>query len=245
MRSALLTLLVSVVACGSSGGGNNPDSNNQVDAKVFHDAPPNVPAMITISGTAAEPSTTGGADTPLAGVVVEAHKASDDSLVTMATTDAQGKYSLTITTNGVPVDGYLKATLAQYGDTYLFPPAPLIADFTMGSVNMLKPGTVGLLYTVAGVGQMSGKGTVALEVLDATGTPVDGATITTNPAGTYRYGNPPLQQNTATVNGNGIAADLNAAPGSIDVSATKAGTTFHTHTVKVFANSFTTTIVQP
>jgi hypothetical protein len=91
---------------------------------------------------------------------------------------------------------------------------------------------------------MSGKGSIAMEVLDAAGMPVTGATISTTPAGTYRYGNPPVQGNTATI-ADGIAADLNAPPGPVDVSATKTGTTFHSHTVKVFADSFTTTIVQP
>jgi len=239
-KTAILYLLLA--ACGG-GGGSKTDGST--DTMVFHDAPPNVPAMITISGTTKEVTGLGQMN-PLAGVVVEAHKASDDSLVTMTTSDAQGNYSLTITTNGVPVDGYLKATKATYADTYLFPPAPLIANFSMGSVNCLMPSTIDSLYAIAGVagGHVAGMGTVALEVFDAAGMPVTGATISSTPAYTYRYGNPPLNSNTST-QADGIAAVLNAAPGSVSLSATKTGTTFHSHSVKVFANAFTTTIIQP
>jgi len=76
--------------------------------------------MITISGVVSERNTT--TTTPKSGVVVTAYKASDDSVVAMATSDAAGMYSISVTTNGVALDGYLKATNTGDLDTYLYPP---------------------------------------------------------------------------------------------------------------------------
>src|SRR5262249_11059715 len=141
-----------VAACGSSNKttGDGPGSGS-ADAKVYMDAPASIPAMITISGTASSRDLSGNA-TPVQGVAVAAYKKTDPTTaVATATTDASGNYSLTVTTGGAPVDGYLKATKSGNTDTYLYPPAPLIADFTMGSINMLTPTTYQGIYVISQV----------------------------------------------------------------------------------------------
>src|SRR5678815_4586731 len=106
MRSVLLGALF-LVACGGSGD----------DASSTPDAPANVPAMITISGKATKRNSPTPSDA--AGVMIAAYQASDPNTpIATATSDATGMYSMVITTNGKPLDGYLKATLATYLDTY-------------------------------------------------------------------------------------------------------------------------------
>src|SRR2546422_816901 len=92
-------LCVLVVGCGGSSG-KTPDATN-------------VPATITVTGTAAAPGL--GGSTPAPGVAVGAFRNSDENTaVAMATTDGSGNYTLTITTNGQPLDGFVKATKSGY-----------------------------------------------------------------------------------------------------------------------------------
>src|SRR5207248_1347868 len=113
-----LALLAILAACGGSSGGNPADSNGggsdgsnngSADAQIFMDAPQNVPAMITISGQANERTANGAS--PVQGAIVGAYKSSNEATpVAMATTDAMGNFSITVMTNNMPLDGFLKAT---------------------------------------------------------------------------------------------------------------------------------------
>jgi hypothetical protein len=261
MKPTILIAILGLAACGSSSSkavdapnGSGSDANNPlidapppIDAAI--DAPP-APAMITISGTASAPSVMG--TTVVAGVTVGAYRSSNDTTpVKTATTDAQGNFTMTITTGGVALDGYLKGTKTGYADTYLYPEAPIAADFAGVPLNMLTSGNNGtfqLLSTIAQGNQMTGNGVIALEVLDAplpAGNPVAGATVTTNPAASvYRYDNNGLPSAQATsTSTDGRAFGFNEAVGAHSVTAHKAGSTFKTHTVKAFADSLTTTFV--
>ena len=248
-----------LAACGSSGGSKNPDApggttdgpGGTVDAPgmlvdapgMMADAPP-APAMITISGTATARST-GGA-TPVSGATIAAYKTSNETTpVATTTTDAQGNFSLTISTGGIALDGYLKATANTYVDTYLYPPAPLTADFSMAAVNMLTSNTYSFLQLLCGANQTAQQGTIAAEVVDATGTVVQGATVSSNPAaGTYCYdGANGLPDKMATGTGADGVGFMFSVSGNEAVTAAKTGATFKTHTVTARAGAFTTTII--
>lgn len=225
-------LCIFVVGCGSSGGGKTPDASN-------------VPATITLSGTASD-AQSGSA---LASVAVGAFKSSDETNAVMtATTDASGNFTMTITTNGQALDGYIQGTKSGYVDTYLYPPTPVSANYTGATVLMVTPGTFGLLYTVAQVGgQTPGDGSIALKVEDASGMPVAGATISSTPAGMVRYngtGTPAVPDKNATsTQADGIAYVLNVAAGQVTVSAAKSGLTFKSHAVKARADVVTETLI--
>ena len=241
-----LTLVLFLVACGGGGDGS-PDGNGPTaDAKEFHDAPPVVPAMISLSGETSERGLSG--TTMVAAVTLGAYKNSDEGTpVAMATSDAQGKYTLTVPTGGLPFDGFIKATKSGYVDIYLYPSSTWIADFTDGSINMLTPGNKDLLNNFASGGQTAGKGMVGLAVLDASGNPVAGATISATPSGgTVRYtGSNGLPSSSATMtSADGVAFVFNA-PETVTVTAAKSGHSFHAHAVKAHADKFTTTSIAP
>jgi len=255
MKHAIVIVSMLAAACGSSGGSKNPDSSNgsgdgsqqQLDAAI--DSPPAM-QMITISGTVTE-QTIGGPQA-LAGATVGAYRASNETTpVATATSDAMGNFTMTVNTGGVALDGFLKGTKATYTDTYLYSTGPIATDFTGVPVNMLKTSNFQLLFTLTGVGEVSGKGVIALEILDGplgTGNPVAGATITTTQAApAYKYdGTNGLPSSTATsTSPSGRAYAMNATPGATTVSATKTGTTFVSHSCKAFADSLTTTFVTP
>src|SRR5512139_3887749 len=121
---------------------------------------PQAPAMITVTGTASARDATGSS--PLSGVTVGAYASSNETTpVTTAMTDAQGNFTLTIPTGGVALDGYVKATMASYMDTYLYPPAPLAADFSGATIVMLMPSTFDLLAnTLCSASQMTSMGAI-------------------------------------------------------------------------------------
>ncbi|MBA2539972.1 MAG: hypothetical protein H0V17_10085 [Deltaproteobacteria bacterium] len=212
------------------------------------DAPVNVPQTILISGTAEEQDSGGGG--PLEGVLVEAFTNADEStVITSATTDAQGNYTLTVTTNGAPLDGFLKATKSGLITTFLYPPEPLAADFDRASINMLSPDTFDLVQggLLCDANQDPAKGTIAMLVYDANDAPVAGATISSSPAASSvcYNGNSGLPSDSATATADdGIGLMFNVT-GDVTVSATAPGQTFRSHSVKARAATFTTTLVRP
>jgi len=231
-RIALGSLLVAA-ACG--GGSSKP----MIDG-------PTVPTTITVMGTASARDATGSS--PLAGVLVGAYASSNESTaVATATTDASGNFTLTITTNGAALDGYLKATMATYMDTYLYPPAPLSADFSGATVVMLTPNTFDLLAnTLCNANQMTSMGTVAAEVEDATGAFVAGATVASSPAATkYCYDSGGFPSRTATATDTDGLGYMFNVTGTATVTAMKSGTTFTSHSLKVRAGALTTTLIKP
>ncbi|HEU0030604.1 MAG TPA: hypothetical protein VFQ53_08225 [Kofleriaceae bacterium] len=227
-------LLITVVsACGDDdGGGGNVDA-------------PMVPATITISGTASARSLSGS--TPAADVAVAAFATSNESTpVAMATTDASGNYTLTVTTNGAPLDGFLKATKTGLKDTYLVPPAPLVADFSGASLNMVESNIYSALFALCSTSEDATKGVIALIVEDAAGNPVAGATVTSSPAPTKACYNSSSGTPSGTVTE--TAADgtayLFGTVGNVTVSASGGGT-FKSHALNVHADSLNTTLITP
>jgi hypothetical protein len=245
-----LAVIVLLVACSSNSGdpgnGGAPDAPaGSADAFEFHDAPPNVPMNLMLSGKTSEQGLSGTSVT--ANVAIAAFKVSDDSMIAQTTSDAQGNYTLTIQTTGAPIDGYLKATKSGYVDIYLYPNRAWQANDATGDINMMTPGNKDLLNNFASGGQMAGKGMVGLAVYDAQGHAVSGATITAMPSGsTVRYtGSNGLPSSSAmSTSADGVAFLFNA-PENVTVTATKAGMTFHAHVVKARADKFTTTSVAP
>jgi hypothetical protein len=226
-----------LASCGGGGGGGGGHV----------DAPPSVPAMIKISGTATQQSTGTPAAAP--GVAVAAFRNSDENTpVAMTTTDASGNYMLMITTNGMPLDGFLKATKSGNADTYLYPPAPLVADFAMASINELDTNLYQTVSQTIGRGQ-PGQGMIALEVTDTATPPatVGGVAVTSSPAaahtgytGTF-MGLPDINATATMTDGRAFLFGL--APGQVTVSATKTGVTFKSHALKIHADAFTTTVI--
>jgi hypothetical protein len=228
-------MILTFAACG--GGGDDPPPTP--------DSPP-AAAMITISGVAEELGAGGG--TPSEGVLVEAFANSADTVVVAsATTDATGAYSLTVETDGVALDGFLKATKAGLVDTYLYPPAPIADDFDGASLNMVSPATFDLLANLCQGNQDPAKGTIAMLAQDAAGADVAGATFESNPAATKACynGSNGLPSNAATETAADGVGYLFNVTGNATVSAMADGQTFRSHPVNARAGALTTTLITP
>jgi hypothetical protein len=241
----LCAVMFCIAACGGSGGGMNTgdDDGPMPDAKVFMDAPPNVPPQLVISGTTTERGLSG--TTAVAGVTVAVYKnGNESSSLVSAMSDAQGNFTMMVPTGGMPIDGYLLATKSGYVDLYMYPTGAFIANSESNDINMITPGNKDFLNSLAGGNQMAGKGLIGLAVVDGQGNPVEGATVSSTPAaGAYRYtdsGGLPSSSAMKT-SADGVAFMFNVPNGQITVSASKSGMTFKSHVVTARADKMTTT----
>jgi hypothetical protein len=227
--------LLSLAACG---GGGEPSNTPDVST---------VPAMVVVSGEAEELGISGG--TPVEGLLVEAFtNANDTTPITTAMTDAEGKYSISIPTNGVPLDGFIKATKAGLVDTYLYPPGVLEEDFAGASLKMVSANTFALLSgALCDAAQVDTNGTIAMLVTDAEEKAVAGATVSSTPASNkycYNGDNGLPSRNATETFTDGVGYMFNVT-GRTTVSATKDGLTFPSHVVTARAGALTTTVIRP
>ena len=146
MFRPLAFALFTLAACG---GSDDPS----VDAQT---APP----TINVSGVASEIGV--GGRTPVAGVVVEAYREGNDAVIAMATSAADGKFTVPVPTGGVALDGYLLAKHATHLNTYLYPPAPLAADSDQATVLLLTEDTFMIVETLTQLDQDPAKGELTL-----------------------------------------------------------------------------------
>jgi hypothetical protein len=254
MSETRLRTLVSafaLTACGGgSSGGGDPDAS-AVDAHpsfpcMTDPMPTTAPGVIQVSGLAR--SVTAQGQEPVAGATVRAHDA-NGAEVGAATTDTDGAYAISLTTGGAPIDGYLHAVAASHLETYLYPPNPMFTDTDDGSLMFLSSGTFALLALVSGVTQDSSRGFVAGLVLDCSGAPVAGATVSTDPPGTVVYADTSSLPDTGATatSETGIVFIFNVPVGVATIRATADGAAFRAHPIEVRATGaqITTTAIAP
>lgn len=250
----LVAVCLAMMACGSST--SSPSGSIDAAGGMASDAPGvdgagTTPGMLTLSGTAKEISASG--QSAIAGVMLTAYNAADDSVLGTATSAADGTFSITVTAGSAGITGYLKATTPgtgqnAYKDSYLYPPTTLTANYTGVPVYVLKVSTYNLVNSsfLLNNNQSAQNGWIALLIEDATAAVVAGATVTSTPMGQVNYNASDLPSATATATAtDGIAYDTNITTGNVTVKAAKAGITFMEHTIKVRPDVVTLTLVTP
>jgi hypothetical protein len=242
MRTRAVVPLLFAIACSSSSSNTTIDAASTPDASGTSDAPTGGPT-IKISGIVYDLGL--GTTMPLAGAVITAYAKTDEATaVATATSAADGSYTLTVPA-GAPLDGFLKGVAKDHVDTYLYPPASISADFSNAQINMVGPFIFGVLPGLATA--PAGSQTVALEVVEslATLTGVGGAVVQGPQGATVAYpgsNGAPDTAATATA-ADGRAFVFVSAAGDATVTATKAGVTFKSTTLKVHAGALNTTII--
>lgn len=197
---------------------------------------------LTITGNAYNPGIPGfTTDTPIDGATIEGFNRGDETSAIVTTTSAaNGDFTATLTTNGAPVDSYLRSTAATYWTTYLYPPTPVFMNLTGVAVVMVTDDQFSALTSFVPVTQDQDLGWVSLLVLDCDGQPIRGATVTSTPAAddtayTGNGGIPSLTE--PATRADGVAMLFNVPVGDLELSATINGMTLRTHTVVVSAVS--------
>ena len=266
----LCSTLCVLAACGDDGGSTGDDDGGAdidaagggIDAEPMPDGPPGAyscigdphpttaPATINVTGVSEEIDQNG--TTPLEGVLVTARDTSDTMLDSDTSAATTGAYALQLTTGGTPVNGYLEGAISGYQTTYIYPPAGISGDFANIPVLMVADLTWSFLPVLAQAPEDGNQdqGFVGILVVDCTGTPVGGATVTVagaDPAN-VRYpqdGSVPTDSSGAT-DATGIALIFDVPPGaSVMVDASTPDHEFEAHAIAVRLDSVTTTVVAP
>jgi len=198
-------------------------------------APTTADPVVKITGTTTDPQDL----TALPGVAVALQ---DATMGTIATTisDANGRFSITLNTNGTPVTNVnLLASAIGRINTYYFPARPLTHDLEITpGLQVISSSESGLLAAGAG-----------FTFTDCIGGPqngLSGATLASSPSGSVRYfmGIQPSIPATATDAG-GVALMANLPPGKVTLTATVGALTLPARTVTAVADAFTLTEIQP
>jgi hypothetical protein len=209
-------------------------------------APPPTSAdmLVTLQGLIVNPSDL----MPLAGVSVTLQDRNMSTISGPSTTDASGGFRFSLNTNGTPVDGvYLNAAASGRVTTYYAPARPVTEDLQIGGFAVLSTmQSQSLALGALGMPFATGSGAVLLTINDCNNKPLDGATLTSAPAGQIRYfqGIQPSMTATATDAG-GVAMVANLPPGDVTLTATVDGMRLPSRSFKVVSNAFVVTIIKP
>jgi hypothetical protein len=229
-----------------AGGGGEADATPPNLDCVGNELPAEAPEMVTLSGGAFSIDITSQGD-PVEGAIIELHRASNDRKLddnAPGGTPADGTFSLTGRTRGVPLEAYLHAEAEGLVTTRLYPPIPVFSDVPMIPLPMFSPIVVNFLSP----DQEPDKGIVLVIVLDCAGQPIAGATVSSTPeAGDVIYAdNMGIPDDAATSTGNqGLAFLINVPGGPVTVNATSGGEALLGHDVASVPGEVTTTIILP
>lgn len=256
-----------LAACGDNdddGGGGTADAAASIDGSSEQaDASPTPDAMGADLSCLGDPLPTEAANpvalsggvftidldgqSPLEGAIVEVRRASNDRVLddnAPGGTPADGTYSLTARTRGNPLLAYLHASADEVVPTRLYPPLPVTGDLTMIPIPTFSP----LIVNFLSPDQDPENGIILIIVLDCSGQPVQGATVTSTPeAGAVVYADDTgVPDDAATATGaQGLAYLLNVPAGAVAVNATASGEALLEHEVSSVPDEITTTVVLP
>src|SRR5437868_3970930 len=167
-----------LAACGSDTSG--PTAGFECLGQAL---PTTAPATITVSGRITQNFLS---PTALRGAYIFAFRTGATDTLAADTSDTPGSYSLSITTGGTPVNGYIRVTDSTHITTYAYSAVPLATD-DIENVFLATPSEFSFLASAAGITPVAGDGFIGLVVTNCAGAPLAGATVTTNPAGQVRY----------------------------------------------------------
>jgi len=203
--------------------------------------PTTAPATVTVSGIVVAPD-----QTPVDAVALDAFVGASATPAATTTSNATGAFTFDLSTGGTPVDGFIQGSKAGFIDTFYYAPVPLAASTTRATILISTPSTFSTIAALAQVVPDPTMGTVVIGVVNCQAAPVEGATVTVQPAGTTRYlrNNVPNVLATAT-DATGLALVFNVPAGAATVGASFGGLTLRSHPLTVRANVITVTVVAP
>jgi hypothetical protein len=231
-------LAVALAACGSDSSG--PAAGFECLGQAL---PTTAPALVNVTGMVTANVLS---PNPVPHAFVYGFRTGDTTHLAGDTTDTPGRFSLAISTGGLPVNGYLAISdSGHHIDTYAYPAVPLAADITQ-NVLMVSTSEFSLLAASAEIMPTAGAGFVGVVVRNCAGTPIAGAMVSSSPAGTVRYnaGGVPSASAVSTA-ADGVAYIANVAAGNVTVQATASGHTLRQHVVNARADAITLTEIHP
>jgi len=165
----------------------------------------------------------------------------------VARTDATGSFRQSQNTSNSPLDMSLAVTANGFLDTYYYPPNKLTQNVNYGDIALITPMVRDTIASMAQLTFDPAKGHILMSVTDCLGNPLQGAMVSTSPAGTTIYFVnvvQPSPQATATDMG-GVAMVANLPPGNVMLSGMYNGMQLKARNMQVVAGAFIVTQERP
>jgi hypothetical protein len=258
LRACFAVALLALGACGSDHK-DTVDASIKIqdapppDMKIFEDAPPPSYDLSCLNGTppttATNPVSIGGTTqsfgqgggAAVAGVAVDVFRGTNTTAVGTDTSDAAGAFDIAgIATGGTPItDGYIRAGLATYRTTYMYPPSAVTANLTGVPVIMTSNQAFAQIDAALGPQDDTMNGVLLFAAVDCSD--LTGGGITSLPL--IAEADATVEQNgtsvsvfnlgTAIPQLAGVFIGLNVPDGSADIKVSYNGMNFPTRTVAV------------
>ncbi|HWU87322.1 MAG TPA: hypothetical protein VN253_08605 [Kofleriaceae bacterium] len=278
LRSILFTplfasTLVSLAACSSNGRSDGITADAQIaitdgPPEAPPDGPPGDPTSYNLSCAGMALPTTApatvtingrtesiGEGQPLDSVDIQIFRAGTPAPLVSTTSDATGTWtSGALNTNGVPIDGSIRAAKATYRTTYVFPPQAISADVPGAPIPLIPSAMFDALGSQFNQDDTA-HGAFMIVVTDCMGMPISDATLSVQQGGAEGGAEVGTQLNLGAMvpQAAGIYFVFNVPAGPTLVNASYQSTSFLAHTVVAFSKSasgdpdgsISTTILRP
>jgi hypothetical protein len=232
----------------STDGPPGPDAPRTPDASpglacITQPLPTTAPPQIVVSGSLYNIMT--GMPVPNGNIQVMPRTATN--LLAQQATDANGNYTITLPTNGVPLDVRFHASVAGFVDTWYYPPVPLVKDTSV------TPSMVDNM-TYPALGQLCGGVTVDttmtqmfVATVDCANNGLANATVAvmpTNPNTQIRYYTQGGTCNTTGTDTTGTVFVYNAPPTNMVLTGAQMGTPLRQTSVSGVGGTVTEAFIQ-
>ena len=205
--------------------------------------PPQTAApSVTISGETAQPFT--GDPVPNAGVTGYLDGLPGSAFST--TSDGSGAFSVDQNTGGSPLAFHVLASADGYVSTMLYPSAPLTAS-TQIDPQLFASDKLEYVASLAGLTLDMTQDQIILQVVDCSGAPIGGATVSSDPPGTVVYfeDSKPMPSAMMTDSTNAVVLIANVPPVSTEIYASIGTTMFSTLSIDAAPGVLVQAAIQP
>jgi hypothetical protein len=240
--SSVIAILASTAACSIPEKELSTDVKGDPFACLNQPLPTVAKSQVKMQGKVLDPFS---GNIP-ANATVEAFLVGNPARIFSAPTDVGGNWSYDQGTGTIPQTYYLRSVPNGYIGTYYYPPVPLVEDVT---VNLLMF-TTSDLPTIGAISQLTfdlTKAVFTIVVQDCNGTPLGGATVTSEPPGEIRYftNSAPNPAAVSTDSSTGLVLIANVPPSNVTIKATVNGMTLRSHSMDAMGGTMTLTAIQP
>jgi hypothetical protein len=235
--SALEVAIAANPGGGGNPGGGNPGGGGSTPPLVDNFScvgatPTTAPDPLILSGLLNQL----GSASVLPGAIIELHRRSDGVLISSTNSDANGLFTFSIVTGGVPFDGYLVINLSGYLLTQAYWSRPLTNNLS-STYTILSPTSLAQLFLFSGSSMQPNTGLSEVAFSDCVGFKVPDAAILAFQNGSS-VGN-------AVQLSPGLAWILNVPLGSTNIEAVAEGTALTSAPISIVANTVSVMSIIP
>jgi hypothetical protein len=162
------------------------------------------------------------------------------------TSDGSGAFSVDQNTGGAPLAFHVLASADGYVSTMLYPSAPLTQS-TEVDPQLFASDKLEYVASLAGLTLDMTQDQIILQVVDCSGAPIGGATVTSDPPGTVVYfaDSKPMPSAMMTDDTNAVVLIANVPPSSTEIYASIGETMFSTLSIDAAPGVLVQAAIQP